>query len=84
MKKIISLVEKELNSAYDKFNDFNSYHEGYAVIKEELDELWDEVKKKKPDKEKMGNELIQIIAMSIRFIQDLIARQGDNNGKRTS
>ena len=82
MNKIIESIEKELNSAYDKFSDFNSYHEGYAVIKEELDELWDEVKNKKSDKEKMYGELIQIISMSIRFIQDLIMKKGENNGKR--
>lgn len=32
------LVQKELNSANKKFPLFNSPHEGYAVIKEEVDE----------------------------------------------
>lgn len=32
------LVQKELNSANEKFPLFNSPHEGYAVIKEEVDE----------------------------------------------
>lgn len=35
---VILLVEKELKSANEKFPLFNSPHEGYAVIKEELEE----------------------------------------------
>lgn len=43
---------------------FNSIHEGYAVLVEEVDEFWDEVKKK-PDKRVDGevlSELVQIAA----------------------
>ena len=36
--KIQELVQTELNSANEKFPLFNSPHEGYAVIKEELEE----------------------------------------------
>ena len=45
----------------------HSTHEGYAVIKEELDELWDEVKKKHPDPKRLLAEAIQIGAMAIAF-----------------
>lgn len=52
---------------------FNSSHEGYAVILEEMDELWEQVRTQNGgDKEKMKREAVQIAAMSIRFIQDLI------------
>ena len=37
-------VLEELNSAESKFAPFNSSHEGYAVLLEEVDELWDVVK----------------------------------------
>lgn len=40
---VIALVEKELISANKKFPLFRSSHEGYAVIKEELDECFDEL-----------------------------------------
>jgi len=40
-------IELEYHSAAHKFPKFNSAHEGYAVIKEELDELWELVKKSK-------------------------------------
>lgn len=39
------LIEHEHNSASVKFPPFNSAHEGFAVLKEEVDELWEEVKK---------------------------------------
>jgi len=50
---------------------FTSPHEGYAVLLEELDELWDEVKKKHPSKERMLEEATQVGAMAIKFIMSM-------------
>ena len=59
-----------------------SAHEGYAVILEELDELWDEVKKnpsKHPRlKEAMRSEAIQVAAMAVRFIIDVTIEGEDS------
>jgi hypothetical protein len=65
-------VKNELARAEAKFPKFNSHHEGYAVLLEEVDELWEEIKKKKDDrdKNKMIVEAIQIAAMALRFIKD--------------
>ena len=52
-------------------NKFNSYHEGYAVILEELDEAWHEIKQKDVDKVKLKNELIQVAAMTIKLLQQI-------------
>lgn len=63
----------ELQSARSKYPSFNSAHEGYATILEELDELWDEIKKK-PNKRnimKMRKEALQVGAMAVRFICDI-------------
>lgn len=70
---LLNDVEYELNKARMKYPTFNSSHEGYAVIKEELDELWDLVRKNKGIQGdlRMQNECIQIAAMAIRFIEDL-------------
>jgi hypothetical protein len=51
---------------------FNSEHEGFAVLKEEVDELWDEVKKspRKRDPAKLRVEAVQVAAMALRFLVD--------------
>ena len=69
-KKAIKLVVAELNSANEKFPMFNSSHEGYAVIKEELDELWDEIKNNKYPMSSVNQkkEAIQVGAMAIKFL----------------
>ena len=71
MKDEIAIEEiiQEYKRATDKFGSFASTHEGYAVILEELDELWDEIKKNS-DKESMRKEAIQVAAMGFRFIVD--------------
>lgn len=52
----------------------NSAHEGYAVLLEEVDELWEEVRKKTTERsnERMLEELVQIAAMAQRFAEDVI------------
>ena len=42
-------VIPELRKATEKFGKFNSMHEGYAIILEELDELWTCIKTKGKD-----------------------------------
>ena len=50
---------------------FHSPHEGYAVIKEELDELWDEIKSGRNDRGILQSEVRQVAAMALRFLVDL-------------
>ncbi len=69
-REIIDKIEDEYIIALTKFPRFNSAHEGYAVIKEEVDELWDEIKKSQRPLE-MKEEAIQIAAMALRFIIDV-------------
>jgi hypothetical protein len=50
-----------------------SIHEGYAVILEELDELWDEIKASgpgRPNKKRIRQEAVQVAAMAYRFLVD--------------
>jgi len=67
---LIDEVVDEYYRATSLHGSFNSTHEGYAVIKEELDELWDEVKKNGSRKD-LRAEAIQVAAMAIRFCTDL-------------
>ena len=41
---ILGLIEKEAERGLSIHGFLNSRHEGYAVIKEEFDELWDAIK----------------------------------------
>lgn len=62
----------ELEIATRRYGKFASPHEGYGLLLEEVDELWDEVKKKpaKRSKSLMRNEACQVAAMAIRFMTD--------------
>ena len=66
-------ISNEVDSAKTKYPKFNSLHEGYAVILEELDELWDAIKMSKGIRHTpaMIDECIQIAAMCVRFVEDL-------------
>lgn len=68
----LDLVRQELMRAIEKHPVFNSSHEGYGVLLEEVDELWDEVKANRPAEAQA--EAIQVAAMAIRFITDLPPR----------
>jgi NTP pyrophosphatase (non-canonical NTP hydrolase) len=68
----LTAVKNEFERASGMYAPFNSAHEGYAVLLEEVEELWDEVKKspKKRDLAKMKEEAIQVAAMALRFLHD--------------
>lgn len=68
-KEALKLIKKELENAQVKFSEFNSRHEGYAVILEELDELWDNIKNNLPI-EPVKSEAVQVAAMALRFLID--------------
>ncbi len=70
VRKLFQEVGEELNRATAKHGPMRSAHEGYAVLKEEVDELWDDIKTNAPlaDQRK---EAIQIAAMAIRYILDV-------------
>ncbi|KLU65705.1 hypothetical protein DEAC_c23350 [Desulfosporosinus acididurans] len=72
MKKTSFLFVEELQRANRIYGpSFASPHEGYAIMREELEELWEEIKKKRPDKLRMMEEAIQVGAMAMKFIQSL-------------
>jgi NTP pyrophosphatase (non-canonical NTP hydrolase) len=73
-------VQLEFDFATEKYPAFNTAHEGWAVLLEEVDELWDHVKVKqgRRDLTAMQKEAIQIAAMALRFAFDM---QGDRGQK---
>jgi hypothetical protein len=67
-------VAREVLRAEAKHKPMNSAHEGYAVILEEFEELWDEVCKggRVPrDPVAMRKEAVEVAAMAVRFIRDV-------------
>jgi hypothetical protein len=70
----LAAVNEELGRAMQGNKPFNSMHEGYAVILEEMDELktevWKSPKKHSDRTQHARKEAIQVAAMAIRFLVD--------------
>lgn len=65
------LVAEDLERAQMEFHPFASPHEGWAVIREEVDELWELVKADNGRSPKALKEARQVAAMAVRYIIDL-------------
>lgn len=72
---LIRIYEEYLEACKQHPN-FNSPHEAYAVIFEELDEVWDMIKGTRlpysnQNRDSMKNEVVAVGAMALRFMIDL-------------
>ena len=67
--EFIALIVAELENAYQKHGaaEWNR-HEFYGVLKEEVDELWDAIKRNDPEDE-LVIEAAQVAAMCIRYVE---------------
>lgn len=70
---VIAAVITELSRADRNHGPMASAHEGYAIVFEEMDELWDHVKTRQRDRDltAMRKEAVQIAAMAIKFVRDV-------------
>ena len=73
---VIGEVLGEYARATEIFGPMLNAHHGFGILKEEVDELWDEVKRHNPNqleaaKLRMRREAVQVAAMAIRFIIDV-------------
>ena len=73
LNHFLGLVRDETLKAQGKYPPMNSHHEAYSVMLEELEEYWEEVRKKPfaRDPAGMGAELIQLAAMCARTFAEL-------------
>lgn len=79
-KHVMQKIKTELMLTDAQKPSFHSTHEGYAILKEEVDELWDEIKTSKAfDRANlmMVNEAVQVAAMAIKFIENLYRVEGE-------
>lgn len=75
LTKILHEIGLQYQKAVTKHKPFNSAHEGWAVIYEEVDELWDEVRAWQPTDHRiaeMRKEAYHVAAMAVRFLTDII------------
>lgn len=73
MPNFLDDVLTERQKADDAWPPINSHHEGYAVLKEEVEEYWEIVKQKEHERDPkaMYKELTQIAAVAWRIVRDL-------------
>lgn len=70
-------VQDEIAAARKKHGAINSLHEGYGVILEELEEFWEQVKRKdsKRDYKEIYSELVQVAAMAQKCAEDVVVKR---------
>ena len=67
---VLASIEREYNRARKKHPHLlRSSHEGYGVLKEEVDEAWDEIKGNRIGLAK--EEMVQVAAMALAFILEV-------------
>lgn len=78
----IADVLEELNRATKIHGPWPTAHHGYAVILEELDELWAEIKRKETERNNkaMRTEAIHVAATALRFIIEICDKEETNHG----
>ena len=77
--KIVKDILKEVNQVSEKVGPYHSVHEGYAVMLEEFDELWYEVKQKDKNFTKMYDEAKHVACTAIRFMESVQKKKHENN-----
>lgn len=75
LNQVLDDVRLEAAKASEAHGPFNSDHEAYGVLLEELDELWEHVKMKRPmrNREAMYREAVQVAAVAARFARRVAA-----------
>lgn len=78
MAEVIVDVQRRAARAQARHGGFASAHEAYAVLKEEVEEYWAEVKKRDHDRDpqRMYQELLDVAAVALRAAEQLRAALG--------
>ena len=70
---LLSEIQWEVERSKMHGEKFASLHEAYAVILEELDEVWDIARRKRRDRDptEIRKEMVQIAAMAVKTVKSL-------------
>jgi len=75
---VMALIQAEYYRAVRDHGPLRSPHEGYGVLLEEVDELWEAVRLKPSNperKEAMRREAVHVAAMALQFLMDCCERE---------
>jgi hypothetical protein len=79
---VMGFVMNEIQAARATYPRFNSAHEAFGILYEEVDELWDEVRRVKQTTRLTGAEqaaleaeAIQVAGMAIRLVTDICRKR---------
>lgn len=76
-EKVLDDMIAEIEYAEKRFpGGYHSSHEGYAILAEELDELWEEVKKKSRNYKNEYKEAAHVACVAVRYM--MMCRKKDN------
>jgi len=70
-KLAMNLISDETARIQEIEDKYNSFHEASAVIREEYEELWDEIKMKHHDVGKIQFEAVHLAAVTLRLLIEL-------------
>ena len=74
-KILIKFTDEYLRATSIHTTPFTSAHEGYAIMLEEFDEMWDAVRLKENNPSRfheLEDEAVQVGAMALRFLIDVV------------
>ena len=79
LERFVKDLIAEYAKARSKYQPFHSAHEGYAVLLEEVDELWELVRLRSNlrSQEAMWRESVQIAAMAMAFATEVATTRGE-------
>jgi hypothetical protein len=82
LQTAMKLVMDELERATEGHPKMRSPHEGFAILQEEVDELWTEVKANQGTTDRGVSEAVQTAAMAFRYLIDLCAEKSATQHER--
>lgn len=69
VERMLGAIRDEFHRARSLHSPMNSPHEGYAVLKEEVDEMWDAIKQNNLGEARQ--EAVQVAAMALAFLMEV-------------